>query len=112
MSNWETRARKMTEAVNEFLKRKPAVQKKRAHARALAARAKALYDRANALLEPYGIDREDGGIRSEEKFVKAGGKLPAPPHKRWSADTVIAELAAASPKEAKVILARYNIRWE
>lgn len=45
-------------------------------------------------------------------FEKAGGKLPPIGVRRWAFDAVMAELAAADPKQAVVILKKYGINWK
>lgn len=98
-------------AISNLIKARPVVgsQVRRATRRlAVAAKSQEI---ARKILGDFGL--RDGGERiwDEDKFVKAGGKLPGPQQKRWKFDCVMKELAAADPKQARSILKRYGINW-
>lgn len=63
-----------------------------------------LYGDANALKFAH---CDDG----KKAFIKAGGKL-ATKRVQWRFDSVMAELAAAEPKQLTAILKKYGINWK
>lgn len=73
-------------------------------------------DELRKLLDQHGLTtdgntfRVDWGDTAEQKFTKAGGKIANV--RKWSAEAVIARLAAAAPKDRSKILKEYGINWE
>lgn len=82
----------------------------------------------NALLDPVGLDERsnyvsasktytytleiDHGDDCRTAFMKAGGKLPPPQRRNWSADEVLRKLAAATDQKSfDAILKEYGINW-
>jgi TolA-binding protein len=69
------------------------------------------------LLNQHGITTDNDemfrvayGDDAEQKFTKAGGKIANV--RKWTAEAVIARLAAAAPKDRGKILKEYGINWE
>lgn len=112
-TNWETRQNANRKAIADLIERKPSIKKALSKAKVLDSKSDLYRAMSRKLVEPFGICINDNSrIDDESNFVKSGGKLPLPPKRHWKADEVIAELAAASPKHMKSILAKYSIRWD
>lgn len=120
VSNYEIRERAKTRAIEDFLKRCPSKAK---HVAGLVASIqkgeKMASDASKELCAKFGLRRYDNKLQFSrcgdggDAFVKAGGKLPPDrvPGEKWKFDHVIAELAAAEPKDLKRILKKYGINW-
>lgn len=111
-------------AVDKFLAERPVFKRKvtqlvKEEVR-LRTKLESTRDKLKELLEPIGLDSYEGRVyldrynrhSREERFTQAGGDLSALTKMEWDVDAVIAELAAADPKDATKILAKYGIRWE
>lgn len=109
---WLERRNANKKAIAGFLKTHPRAAKDIKAADDMFKRAQALRDRAGEVYDRLGIRSCQSEFSNDEKFVKAGGKLPGPINGRWKADAVIAELMAAAPNQRAAILKKYNIRWE
>lgn len=117
--DYEAKRAMEAKAIEEFFKRCPAKGKL---ARKLAENAlKAEADERQfrrMLCERFGLRHCDGRFRfadcggGQGAFIKAGGRLPTKAAARWTFDAVMAELAAAEPKQLKAILKKYNINWQ
>jgi len=117
--------KQITERVDAFLKKKPAVKRKAAsliqQIADLKLKESGLREKAKALLSPFGLYINDQRVSANfrrdmddvdaQKFVKAGGEIPPPAERRWKAETVIAKLAAAKPEKRDAILKEYGIDW-
>lgn len=115
----------ITESVDAFLKKKPALKSKVEslgnQLAKLAKKEKELKLKASELLYPVGLYLSADGVKANfrrdlddeyaQNFVKAGGELPPPMQRRWKAETVLARLAAAKPDQRDAILKEYNIDW-
>lgn len=119
--DYDGRDKREQEAIARFLKDHPA---KARRVRALAKKAKrcyAEYQKANALIhDGFGLQTSEnrgsgfcisGYGPSQERFAKAGGKLPLKTT-RWKADNVIAQIAAATPKEGAKLIKNLGINWQ
>lgn len=78
---------------------------------------KPVVDRLDPLLRSLGLndvyETTEITLRSSyDTFIRAGGDLSEITNHEWQVDEVIAELAAADPKDARKILSNYGIRWE
>jgi hypothetical protein len=75
-----------------------------------------ILDERRKLLDQHGLAtdgdtfRVDWGADAEQKFTKAGGNIAK--IRKWTAEAVIARLAAAAPKDRGKILKEYGINWE
>lgn len=84
----------------------------------LVAELNPLRDKIDKWLHAHGLDDDYEGTRIFlnrhrcQVFTDAGGDLSAIDHNKWEVDEVIAELAAADPKDQAKILRKYGIRWE
>ncbi len=112
---------KREEAVADFFKSCPTVSKKFKELKSKYLKIQAEAYKASQELQrfadQFGINNVhskaptvEDTVEGAEKFRKAGGKWDwkAP----WKYNDVIAELAAADPKDAAKILAKYGIRWD
>jgi hypothetical protein len=123
--SYEERQKAEQDAIDKHVKKHAAPVKK---ARALQAKVEKLQaeiGRLNkeivAILNPLGIEftcRDSGpefelpwGDKAKENFVKSGGVLPPSDKRKWSADSVLKQLAAADPKDRDTILKEYGINW-
>jgi len=108
-------------AIAKFLKARPIT--KREVTRLLKRKVKLANElapirkRIDAILHPLGLDDHYDGetlrlYSGYHTFTEAGGDLTEITHHEWEVDAVMAELAAADPKDARKILAKYGIRWE
>lgn len=68
-------------------------------------------DNAYKVFGILGIDSSMDRIRDEEKFEAAGGAV-VKKNKELSEDTIMAELASATPKQAAEIIKKLGIKWE
>lgn len=120
VDKWQLREEAAAEAIADFLKRYPSKAKK-VHALVAAMRkaAKAQKVAEESLCEQFGLRHYDNKLQfarcgaGSGAFEKAGGKVPPPVVKGepWKYDRVMAELAAAEPKQLKAILKKYGINW-
>lgn len=113
--SWQAKQARNQAAVAAFLQAKPTAAKVIRAAAAKIKRLKAAIERHATQIALVGLRSDHSeppgfALSDEARFTKAGGKLPALPG-RWSADGVIAQLAAAEPAEAKNILKRIGINW-
>jgi hypothetical protein len=111
-------------AVQKFLNENPAYKREVTTLMKRKAKHKvefdALSEKLDKLLQPVGLDDDHAGTkislrswgRGDLAFVEAGGDLSGVNKNKWEVDEVIAELAAAEPKEAVTILAKYGINWK
>ncbi len=110
------------EAVATWFNARPSLKKQ---VYSLLKKAKAHYDAYNTaddqirkLLENTGLQRSMDEPKiyldhyRQDRFTRAGGDVSKIEHSEWQVDEVIAELAAADPKDAAKILAKYGIRWD
>ena len=111
--SYETRMKREAEAVAELFRRKPALSAQWKKAKALRERVTKLNAEAWAIEKSLGLSSHNDTvqIRDDNAFVKAGGRMK-PGDRPWTFDAVMAELAAAAPKEAAAILKRCNIHWK
>lgn len=118
---YDARNKREQDAVIKFFAAYPEKAKR---ARLLSKQAAAAYARYQAadeaICKEFGLRRMGGsqsGFQlggcgaSPNRFVKAGGKLPTR-QVRWSADNVMAQIAAATPKEGAKIIKSLGINWE
>ncbi len=102
-------------AIEAFIKSKPKAAKALRDAKARIRRASEETQAASQIIQSYGLESGWNGeayrLSDCEKFTKAGGHLLVTESKQWSFDQVMAELAAASEKEAVKILAKFGINW-
>jgi len=111
-NNYEIERVANAAAISDLLKRRPSVFAKLKQADAIALQREELSNQERAIRESVGINCDRDRIYNETAFVKAGGKLPPESIKRWKYDRVMAELAAASPKDGQKLLKKYGINWE
>ncbi len=117
---WETREKAEREAIQDLFNRIPKHKRKaQALVNSINRHRKELDSCHSKLRDLFGIQLHDGKLqlhRREEylsNFEKAGGNLKFnEPKRRWRSESIIAELAAAKPAEAKAILKRIGIIWE
>lgn len=108
--NWVEKRNAEKRAVADLFARKPALAKKINKAIAAVKKAEAARKVASEVIHAAGLSCSDLQITDKELFRKAGGQLAG--GQAWTSDQAIAELAAASPKDAPAILAKYGIKWE
>lgn len=111
--NHDVRSNIQQAAVEELFKRKPSTKQAWERAKRLRQTASDFGSRANAIESALGISFycSKFNVRDEEAFAKAGGNMK-PAGKRWKFDAVMAELAAAEPKQLTAILKKYGINWK
>lgn len=109
-TNWELREKQNASALADLTQSK---KHKTAYAKAMELRRESdrLAQKAGDVFVSMGLNFDGSKIYDEIKFVAAGGVLPAEEKKPWKFDTVMAELAAADPKQGKAILKKYGINW-
>lgn len=109
-TNWELREKQKAEA---FAKLTQSKKHKRVYAQAMVLRKESdrLAQKAGGVFTSIGLSFDGSKIYDDVKFVAAGGVLPPTEKKPWTYDTVMAELAAADPKQGKAILKKYGINW-
>lgn len=108
----------VSKLIQELLDKKPAlkarIEKSRKKLDALNKKQEALdkeFEAANDVYNEIGVCSDLLTLSSKERFEKSGGKIPVFMNGKWSADRVIAELAAADPKDRQSILLKYGINW-
>ena len=108
----------VSKLIQDLLLRKPAtkarIDKARKKLEILNKRQEALDEEFNKANDPFneiGVCTDLMTISGKKSFEAAGGKLPIYMAGRWAYDRVIAELAAAEPKERQSILLKYGINW-
>lgn len=119
-SDWRAEEDANRAAIADLFRRKPVIA---ATVRKLAARIKKAeqeeQEARQQLCEKFGL-RTDGpdtftfsqcGEGGKKTFQKAGGVLPQK-FVRWNYDTVMTELAKATPAEGAAILKRLGINWQ
>ncbi len=119
-NDWEAKRKAEAQAILAFFKRFPAKARKAIKLAEDALKAEAMErELRSKLCEQFGLKHNEQQFqfsncgRNKDAFVKAGGHLPEQTAgQRWTFDAVMAELVAADPKQLKVILKKYNIRWE
>jgi hypothetical protein len=113
--SYEARNKRNSNAIVSFLKANPKKAKALRHAAKEILRLGKVIKKHEALISECGLSREWDGVslrlRCEKTFQKAGGVITQSPDV-WTANRVIAELAAADPKEGDRILRRYGINWK
>lgn len=115
-NNWEEQNKANSKAVDAFLSARPALAKKLKAADARRQELKAEIDKIYAEYHALGLRLPKEGysdpIHDEDRFVKAGGKLPGK-YKTWNANEVITRLGAAkTAKEFNAILKEHGINWD
>lgn len=120
VNRYEERRKSELAAIADLFKRKPALGAKARGLASTAAKADKIASAARAkLCDEYGLRADGDEFRFagcgnyEERFVKAGGKLPSlDKMERWNFDDVMAALAKADPKEGAKIIKRLGINWQ
>ncbi len=121
---WTQRALREQASISDWMKKFPAKAKKALALREKAYKAAAIVSAAEAeLCKEFGLRRAHEADNANKKFsfshcggnaeqfMRAGGKVHAESIK-WKADSVIARLAAAEPKDAALILKGLGINWK
>jgi hypothetical protein len=122
---WSERSEIIAKAVAAFLKKRPALTKKVnsliAKSRELQAKQLEVQEQIHKSLGPLGLRASSNVIegnfsdwaddRDADTFIAAGGVLPPPRKVKWKAEKLIAQLAAADPKNRDAILKEYGINW-
>lgn len=119
---WEVREKNQKKSISDFFAAYP-VKAKRARqlAATITRTAKVLEDARKELCNSFGLrEATEHGRQvftfascdsTRKNFEKAGGKVVRK-SERWKFDAVMAELAAAEPKNLKAILKKYGINWD
>lgn len=108
-NSWQERRDREKAAIDELIQRRNLKPKVKAAKKQLD-RIEVSRAKVALVFNELGISSELDYIRDDTKFIKAGGKL-IPPLKSLNFDGIMAELAAADPKQADHILKKLNIKW-
>lgn len=110
-TDWELKRLRIKRAISAVIS-KPGIKEKVDEAVKKTEAAEQLNREAGEVFNSLGVSNKLDQIYNDEKFIAAGGILPAGDAKPWKFDAVVAQLAAAkTEKEGVKILARYGIIW-